>query len=65
METPENNEGRKRPFVGIHFRCCKVYARIYLNNSGTAFVGWCPKCARKAEIKVSSTGSSTPFFTTD
>jgi hypothetical protein len=54
-----------RPFIGIHFRCCNVYSRIYLNASGTAFVGWCPRCARKAEVKVSPTGSDTRFFEAD
>ena len=54
-----------RPFIGIHFRCCRVYARIYLNVKGTAFVGWCPKCARKAELKVSPEGASTRFFEAD
>ncbi|PWB70218.1 hypothetical protein C3F09_09390 [candidate division GN15 bacterium] len=54
-----------RPFIGILFRCCHVYARIYLNASGTAFVGWCPRCARKAEVKVSPQGAETRFFEAD
>ena len=55
----------KKPFIGVHFTCCKVYSRIYLNAAGTAFVGWCPKCAAKAEVKVSPTGSSSRFFTAE
>lgn len=57
-EQPE----QKRPFIGIHFKCCNVYSRIYLNREQTAFVGWCPRCAAKAEVKVSPTGSKTKFF---
>ncbi|MBN1212228.1 MAG: hypothetical protein JXA92_06580 [candidate division Zixibacteria bacterium] len=57
--------GKKRPFIGIHFKCCNVYNRIYLNKAGTAFVGWCPKCAAKAEIRVSPTGSKSRFFLAD
>ncbi|HVP06516.1 MAG TPA: hypothetical protein VMS71_01640 [Candidatus Acidoferrum sp.] len=65
MDTPEKQSGQKRPFIGVHFQCCKVYSRIYLNAAGTAFVGWCPKCAKKAEVKVSPTGSPTRFFTAE
>ena len=54
--------GQKRPFIGMHFKCCNKYTRIYLNAKGTAFVGWCPKCALKAEVLVSPTGSTRRFF---
>ena len=53
----------KRPFLGMHFKCCNIYTRIYLNKKGTAFVGWCPKCAAKVEVKVSPTGADARFFT--
>ncbi|RME22510.1 MAG: hypothetical protein D6800_10935 [Candidatus Zixiibacteriota bacterium] len=54
-----------RPFIGIMFKCCHVYSRIYLNAAGTAFVGWCPRCAAKATVKVSPTGSRNRFFTAE
>jgi hypothetical protein len=59
------NTRTKRPFIGMHFKCCNVYRRIYLNRVGTAFVGWCPKCAIKAEVRVSPDGAKTRFFTAD
>ncbi|MEW6049469.1 MAG: hypothetical protein AB1644_00140 [Candidatus Zixiibacteriota bacterium] len=65
MDKPEKQGGSGKPFVGMHFRCCGVYSRIYLNAAGTAFVGWCPKCARKAEVRVTPTGSDTRFFSAD
>jgi hypothetical protein len=58
----DKNSPSKRPFLGMHFRCCNVYSRIYLNKEGTAFVGWCPRCAAKTEVKVSPTGSDSRFF---
>jgi hypothetical protein len=58
-------KNRTRPFVGVFFRCCRVYTRIYLNKKGTAFVGWCPKCTAKMEIKISPTGSTSRFFYAD
>ena len=54
-----------KPFIGMHFKCCNVYQRLYLNKAGTAFVGWCPKCAVKAEVKVSRDGAKTRFFTAE
>ena len=52
-----------RPFIGVLFKCCHVYARIYLNRTGTAYVGHCPKCAAKMEIKVAPGGSKAKFWT--
>jgi len=54
-----------RPFIGMHFKCCNVYTRIYLNNEGTAYVGFCPKCAKKAEIKVGPGGSNARFWSAE
>ena len=59
--TVENKN--KKPFVGMHFKCCHVYSRIYINAKRTAFSGHCPKCAKPVEIKISKDGSSSPFFT--
>ncbi len=58
----EDQKRPKRPFLGMYFKCCRVYSRLYLNKEQTAFVGWCPKCAAKAEIKVAPHGSSDKFF---
>lgn len=52
----------ERPYLGVVFKCCKVYSRIYLNKQGTAFVGWCPRCAKPIRIKVSPDGTDSRFF---
>jgi hypothetical protein len=65
VSTPEEETQSKRPFIGMHFKCCNQYSRIYLNREGTAFVGWCPRCAAKAEVAVSPTGTKARFFTAD
>lgn len=52
-----------RPFLGVLFKCCNIYNRIYLNKEKTAFVGWCPKCGKMSKIKVSKNGVSDRFFT--
>ncbi|MBU8934869.1 MAG: hypothetical protein KOO62_12850 [candidate division Zixibacteria bacterium] len=56
-------KGPRRPFIGMYFKCCRVYSRIYLNKGGNAFVGWCPKCTAKTSVRVSPTGSNDRIFT--
>lgn len=55
----------KRPFIGVMFKCCHVYTRVYLNKAGTAYTGNCPKCAAKIEIKVGPGGSDSRFWTAE
>jgi len=53
----------KKPFIGVTFKCCKVYARIYLNKEGTAYEGLCPRCYRKkVVVKVVKNGGTTERF---
>lgn len=58
-----SRHGSRRRFLGIYFACCSVYARIYANRDGTAYVGHCPRCSKKAEIKIGPGGSDVRFFT--
>jgi len=64
-DKSKDKERKPRPHVGVIFRCCKIYQRIYLNKKGDAFIGYCPKCSAKMEIVVSPYGSKSSFFTTD
>ena len=59
--SPE--ERHERRFVGIHFACCGVYARVYVNRGETAYVGHCPKCGRAARLRIGPGGTDCRFFT--
>jgi hypothetical protein len=63
-DLKRNRQNRKREFIGVTFKCCKVYTRIYLKKKNTAFLGWCPKCGAPMEVLISPTGSKSRFFQT-
>jgi len=53
----------KRKFLGVHFKCCNVYARAYINQKKSAYEGFCPRCRKRVEVKIGSGGTSSRFFT--
>ena len=63
----DKNRGEKlsdrRRYVGIHFVCCDVYARIYVNRDQTAYEGNCPKCAKRVRLRIGPGGTDARFFT--
>jgi hypothetical protein len=62
QENP-SGRGNTRRFLGIHFACCGVYARVYINRDETAYEGHCPRCSRPVRIRVGPGGSDCRFFT--
>lgn len=57
---PKTTEGG--PFLGVHFECCDIYQRIYPNREQTAYVGHCPKCARRVQFLIGEGGTNERFF---
>ena len=53
----------ERKFVGVQFKCCDVYTRIYINRDETAYEGNCPKCAKRVRLAIGPGGTNSRFFT--
>ena len=51
-----------RPFIGIMFKCCRVYWRIYQTAAGDAYAGHCPRCAAPIRVAIGKGGSRRRFF---
>ncbi len=61
---PEERVGARREqrFLGVHFVCCGVYTRIYVNSDGSAYEGRCPRCSLPVQFKIGKDGTDRRFF---
>jgi hypothetical protein len=53
----------ERRFIGVHFVCCDVYTRVYINRDQTAYEGNCPRCAKRIHLRIGPGGTDARFFT--
>ncbi len=51
-----------RRWVGIHFACCGVYARVYRNPDQPSYEGRCPRCRRTITMQVGPDGVNARIF---
>jgi hypothetical protein len=60
--SEDKSQATGRKYVGIYFECCRVYTRIYRSRLGDRYVGYCPKCGRRVNLKIGSDGTDDRFF---
>ena len=54
------NQGKR--FLGVRFINCACYGRLYQNDAGNAYVGACPRCGKRYQVRIGATGTSTRMF---
>ncbi|MFT4552959.1 MAG: hypothetical protein ACI9S8_001591 [Chlamydiales bacterium] len=65
-KDPNSKDGPARPagkpFVGVYFKCCHAYSRVYKNQDGTGYAGNCPKCRSPIFAPVGDGGTTRRMF---
>jgi len=68
-ETPGRDDARvsegtgvSRPWLGVLFDCCGVYARIHRTRDGRSYAGHCPKCNNSVRVGIGRGGTSHRMF---
>ena len=51
-----------KKFLGVHYQCCNVYARAYVNKDKTAYTGACPRCGKRVQVQIGPGGTDSRFF---
>lgn len=60
-EEPGRDDG-PRPWIGVLFECCGVYARVYRAATARRYEGRCPKCQARVQVSVGPDGTSARIF---
>ena len=51
-QPPHERSQRGRKYIGVNFRCCGVYSRIYYSEARKGYFGYCPMCHRRVNVRV-------------
>lgn len=54
--------GEARPWLGVYFRCCHVYSRMYRQPGSSRYLGNCPRCGAEVRATVGEGGTSQRMF---
>lgn len=51
-----------RRWLGVWFRCCHSYGRIYREPTGSRYRGACPRCGAEVFARIGPGGTNRRFF---
>lgn len=55
-------DGAARPYIGVLFECCGIYARVYRHADTPQYEGRCPRCLRPLRVRVGRNGVAARIF---
>jgi hypothetical protein len=61
-EPADESADAPRPYIGVYFECCGVYARIYRQHDKMVYLGRCPRCLRQVRVRVGPGGTNARLF---
>jgi len=60
--APSGSSPTPKAWLGIWFRCCHTYGRLYKDAAGRRYVGGCPRCGAEASVRVGEGGTNRRLF---
>jgi hypothetical protein len=49
-------------FLGVRYINCASYGRLYENDEKTAYVGSCPRCGKRYQVRIGEGGTDSRMF---
>lgn len=62
IDGQPRTDGLARPWLGLYFRCARVYTRAYRDQGGQEYLGRCPRCGKCVRFAVGTGGTSERRF---
>lgn len=59
---PASSTPPAQRWLGVWFRCCHVYARLYRDAAGSRYTGRCPRCGAAVSARIGPGGTPQRFF---
>lgn len=51
-----------KPFLGVRYVNCQTYGRLYLNDDKSGYVGSCPRCGKRYQVRIGESGTNSRMF---
>lgn len=61
-QSGATGEPQPKQWLGIYFKCCHAYGRLYKTADGKRYAGRCPRCMAQLQCMVGPGGTNQRFF---